>query len=97
MYKLPEQNNQVSSNKATPDLFEHEIEELEHMKNEGIQYDRNKRNQKHIKIIAIIMCAIALTATLYMLLNKQPTIATAILCAFGGGYLSNIKKPVTGA
>jgi len=97
MYKLPDPNNQASSSKETLDLFENEIEALEHMRIYGIKYDRNKRNQKHIKLIAITMSLIALTTALYLVLNKQPAIATAILFGWGGGYLINIQKPTTGA
>lgn len=90
MNKQTNQDNQISDEQMP--LFEHEIEQIEHMKNEGIEYDRNKRNKKHVNLISVTMCAIALITTLHMLEMKQTGTAIALLCAFGGGFLLNIKK-----
>lgn len=94
MHKFPNQNDSIEMPRP---LLSEEIAELEQMRLDGIQYDQIKRNQKQIKIIAMIMALIAGGTVLDMLLTGHPTVAVAIVCAFGTGYLISPQKPAGGA
>ena len=85
-------------------LFEHEIDEDSVIELPGNYFskgideshfdsDSSQKNWHAIRIVTALMLAFALAYTIKMLLEGQPTIALAILAAFGVGYLINIKKP----
>ena len=61
---------------------------------------KSNRDKKNVRIVAKVMCAAAAVGAVAAVLGVNlpaPTITLAICCAFGGGYLLNIKKPASEA
>lgn len=80
----------------TNTLLEHEIDALEQLKLDQSEHQHKLKNWQLIMIAKIIMAIFAAFWLIVLMLNNQPTLALAVLSAFGVGVLSNIKKPQIG-
>lgn len=61
---------------------------------------KTNKDKKNVQRVAITMCAaaaIVAVASVMAIEIPAQTITLAICCAWGGGYLINIKKPATEA
>lgn len=72
---------------------------LEEMQRKAfLKTNRDKKNVQNVQIVAKVMCAATAVVAVASVIGVEihaPTTTLAILCAFGGGYLINIKKPAS--
>jgi hypothetical protein len=77
-------------------LLEHEIDEIEQLKLDQSEHQHKLKNYKMIFAARVLMSIFAGFWLVVLMLNNQPSLALALLSAFGVGVLSNIKKPKIG-
>lgn len=77
-------------------LLEHEIDEIEQLRLDQNEFEHKLKNYKMIFAARVIVSIFACFWLIVLMLNNQPTLALAVLSAFGAGILSNIKKPKIG-
>ncbi len=92
MIKVPARKDRNYYTAAEADLLTHEIEHLQDLREDQLQYDQRIKNQKLVQLIAIFMLAFAFLCALSAAIQSQPTHLLAILLAAGGGYLVKIKN-----